>query len=344
VNESWVRFAAETAGARDKVDIGANYLEVCAKTLRCPPASAKEALEGVHAVLNGARPNFVLQCQCDSTPVQWFEMRVEPLRRPEGGAVISHIDVTPRVRAEIEAQNHRLELAHIARVTLLGELTASIAHELNQPLTAILSNAQAGQRLLRTEKRPITKIRDILSDVVADGKRAGEVIRRLRSLLEKGESKKQPLEVNGLIEQTLRLVHSEMIIRHVAVEKQFDRTLPPVLGDRVQLQQVILNLMLNAAEAMAECSPTERRVILSTFRSNGKIAIKVRDFGTGLDPKYREQIFEPFFTTKVDGMGVGLWINRAIIESHGGELLAENNEKGATFHVMLPVHQGGAHD
>ncbi len=341
VNESWVRFASEGAGMEDKVDIGAHYLDVCGKALRTRDTTAKEALEGIRSVLTGDRPEFVLQCQCDSMPPRWFEMRVEPLRRPEGGAIISYIDVTNRVRAEVEAQNNRLELAHIARVTLLGEITASIAHELNQPLTAILSNAQAGQRLLRKEKRPAVHVREILSDIVADGKRAGEVIHRLRSLLGKGESQKQGLDVNALIEETLRLVHSEMIIRHIAIEKQFDVELPPVFGDRIQLQQVILNLILNAAEAMAESAPNERKLVLSTFESNGRVAIKVRDFGMGLDPKNREQIFEPFFTTKVDGMGVGLWINRAITEAHGGELLAANNEdKGATFHVVLPAHRG----
>jgi PAS domain S-box-containing protein len=339
VNESWVQFAADRAGTKARVGIGADYLAVCGKALRWSETTTKEALDGIRSVLSGGRSEFVLQSQCDSMPARWFEMRVEALRRPEGGAVISHLDVTHRVRADIEAQTHRLELAHVARVTLLGEITASIAHELNQPLTAILSNAQAGQRLLRKEKRPFAKVREILSDVVADGKRAGEVIHRLRSLLVKGQSQKQSLDVNGLIDQTLRLVHSEMIIRHITVEKRFDSSLPAVLGDRIQLQQVILNLMLNAAEAMAACPPTERKVILSTFGSGERVAIKVRDFGTGLDPKHREQIFEPFFTTKVDGMGVGLWINRAIIEAHGGELLAANNEKGATFHVMLPAEK-----
>jgi PAS domain S-box-containing protein len=341
VNESWVQFAAEAAGATHKVDIGANYLEVCGKALRCSEATAKAALEGIHAVLAGAKPVFVMQCQCDSMPAQWFEMRVEPLRRPEGGAVISHIDVTDRVRAEIEAEHHRRELAHVVRITLLGEITASMAHELNQPLTAIVSNAQAGQRLIGKEKRSFAEVQDILTDIVADGRRAGEVIHRLRALLKKDEPQRQPLDVNALIEQTLHLVHSEMIIRHVAVEKQFETGLPAVLGDRIQLQQVILNLILNAAQAMGQCPPPDRKLVLSTFANRGRIAIKVRDFGVGLDPKYREQIFQPFFTTKDDGMGVGLWINRAIIEAHAGELLAANNEdKGATFHVMLPAYKG----
>ena len=286
-----------------------------------------------------------MQCQCESMPLQWFDVRVAPLQRPEGGAVISHIDVTNRVRAEIEAENHRRELAHVARVTLMGELTASIAHELNQPLTAIVSNAQAGQRILSKRKSRFPIVREILTDIAADGRRAGEVIHRLRSLMEKGEPQKQPLDVNALIDQTLRLVHSEMIIRRVAVEKQLGAAIPPVLGDRIQLQQVVLNLIVNAAEAMAECVPTERKVVLRTFASGDRVGIRVRDFGTGLDPKYREQIFEPFFTTKEHGMGVGLWINRAIIESHMGELLAANNDdKGCTFDVMLPAHKGRGHD
>jgi PAS domain S-box-containing protein len=345
VNESWTRFAAEGAGGQHKVDIGANYIDVCGKALRCREATAREAVEGIRSVLAGEKSEFVLQCPCHSTPAQWFEMRVEPLRRPEGGAVISHIDVTNRVRAEIEAQHHRSELAHVARVTLLGEITASIAHELNQPLTAILSNAQAAQRLIRKKKRPLATIRDILADIVSDDKRAGEVIHRLRSLLKKGESQRQLLDLNSIIEQALRLMHSDMIIRHVAVEKQFDASLPAVLGDKIQLQQVVLNLLVNAAEAMADSPPPERKVVLSTFRTGERVAIRVRDFGSGLEPEYLEQIFEPFFSTKDNGMGVGLWINRAIIEAHGGELLAANNQdKGATFDVILPTHGGTAHD
>jgi PAS domain S-box-containing protein len=340
VNESWIQFAAEGAGAKDRVDIGADYLEVCSKALRCGDDTVTKAVAGIRSVLTGGKTEFAMQCQCESTPLQWFEIRVEQLRRPEGGAVISHIDVTNRVRAEFEAQSHRRELAHVARVTLLGELTASIAHELNQPLTAILSNAQAGQRILSKKKSRFPIVRDILSDIADDSRRAGEVIHRLRSLLEKGEPQKQSLDVNSLVEQTLRLVHSEMIIRRIAVEKHLDTAVLAVLGDRIQLQQVLLNLIVNAAEAMGECVPTERKVVVSTFATDGRVGIRVRDFGTGLDPKYREQIFEPFFTTKDHGMGVGLWINRAIIESHMGELLAANNDdKGCTFDVMLPAHR-----
>ena len=339
-NESWVRFAAEGVGAKEKVDIGADYVEVCVKALRCSDDAVAKVVAGIRSVLTGGKAEFAMQCQCESMPLQWFEVRVAPLQRPEGGAVISHIDVTNHVRAEMEAENHRRELAHVARVTLLGELTASIAHELNQPLTAILSNAQAGQRILSKKKSRFPIVRDILSDIADDGRRAGEVIHRLRSLLEKGEPQKQSLDVNSLVEQTLRLVHSEMIIRRVAVEKQLDTTVPPVLGDRIQLQQVVLNLLVNAAEAMAECVPIERKLVVSTFALDGRVGIRVRDSGTGLDPKYREQIFEPFFTTKEHGMGVGLWINRAIIEAHMGELLAANNDdKGCTFDVMLPAYR-----
>ncbi len=339
-NESWIWFAAEGAGAREKVDIGGDYLEVCGKALRCSDDTGAKVIAGIRSVLVGGKPEFLMQCQCESAPLQWFEVRVERLRRPEGGAVISHIEVTNRVRAEMEAETHRRELAHVARVTLMGELTASIAHELNQPLTAILSNAQAGQRILSKKKSRFPIVRDILSDIADDGRRAGEVIHRLRSLLEKGEPQKQSLDVNVLVEQTLRLIHSEMIIRRIAVEKHLDMAIPPVLGDRIQLQQVLLNLIVNAAEAMAECVPTDRKVVLKTFATEDRVGIRVRDFGTGLDPKYRELIFEPFFTTKDHGMGVGLWINRAIVESHLGELLAANNDdKGCTFDVMLPAER-----
>ena len=173
-----------------------------------------------------------------------------------------------------------------------------------------------------------------------DSKRAGEVIRRLRTLLRRGKSRHQLVSLNQILKETLRLLHSELNTRNVSVISELDPMLPLVRGDRIQLQQVILNLLLNGAEAMIHCNPERRKLVLRTRFDGQEVHLAVRDYGTGLDPRNVEKIFEPFYSTKNKGMGMGLWINRAIIQAHGGRLWATNNDDaGATFAVMLPVSE-----
>lgn len=249
------------------------------------------------------------------------------------------VDVTERKNAEVELTQQRNEFAHLARVMTLSELSSSLAHELNQPLAIILTNAQAAQRLLAQQPPDLAEVRDILADIVSEDERAGEVIKRLRMLLKPGQTHLQPLNANAIAEDVLRIVRSDFIERGIKVHAKLDESVPPVVGDRVQLQQVLLNLILNAGDAMAANSPPDRRLTLGTAHGDGTVRVSVSDTGCGLPPD-AERIFEPFYTTKKDGLGLGLPICRSIVGAHHGRLWAEPNvatRRGATFHVELPA-------
>jgi signal transduction histidine kinase len=248
-------------------------------------------------------------------------------------------NVLSRKRAEMEAQGLRHDLAHAGRVATVGELTASLAHELNQPLTAILSNAQAGQRILGTTPADLEVVREILNDIVEDNKRAGDVIRRLRSLLKKGRREVKALDVNEAVGEVARLVGGDAAVRELTLRLELDPGLPLVLGDRVQLQQVALNLVLNAMDAMQNAPADRRTLLLRTAREGRKtVRVEVRDSGAGVSEGDLGKIFQAFYTTKADGMGLGLAITRSIVEAHGGRLEARNNaDGGATFSFTLPV-------
>ncbi|MBV9492255.1 MAG: PAS domain S-box protein [Verrucomicrobia bacterium] len=267
------------------------------------------------------------------------EIGLNPLRTPEGLFVLaSIIDITERRQAELEAARQRDELARLSRAMLAGELSGSLAHELNQPLTAILSNAQAARRVLAQEDADAAELQAILQDVVEGARRATEVIRRLRLLLKRGEVHLEPLEVNEVVENALKLVRSDLARQNVAVEVELARQLPVVLGDGVQLQQVLLNLVVNGCDAMAGVEGLERRLLVRTEWADGQgVRVCVADQGSGLAPDKMARIFEPFFTTKAQGIGLGLAICRTIISAHGGRLWATNNPgRGATFQFTLP--------
>ena len=248
------------------------------------------------------------------------------------------LDITHRKQADLERQTHRNEVAHLLRVASLGELSSALAHELNQPLAAILSNAQAGQRFLAQDNCDLAEIRDILKDIVADDQRASEVIRRLRVLLKKGEFQPQPLDANELVQDVLNLMDFDLTTRGILVVKELTAARPPVRGDRVQLQQVLINLILNAGEAMAQTAAGARVIVLRSNRGPaGTIQISVADTGSGIPPGHEEKIFEPYHTTKPQGLGLGLSLSRSIIVAHGGRLWAENPPGGgAAFHFTLP--------
>jgi two-component system sensor kinase FixL len=250
------------------------------------------------------------------------------------------LDITKRKQAEEQAAHHRNEVAHLSRVTTLGELSGSIAHELSLPLSAILSNAQAAQRVLAHDGGDLAEVREIVNDIVSEDKRAGEVIQRLRLWLKKGEVRQHSLCINEVVEDVLKLLHSDLVNQHVTVDIELARTLPTVTGDPVQLQQVLLNLVVNACDAMADCNTQERRLLIRTGIENGSSAVivSVTDQGRRIPEEKMEQIFEPFFTTKGEGMGLGLSVCRTIIAAHRGKLWATNNsDRGATFHFSLPI-------
>ncbi len=249
------------------------------------------------------------------------------------------VDITERKLAELEAARHRNEMAHLSRVTTAGELSGSLAHELNRPLGAILSNAQAAQRMLANGGVDVAEFREILNDIVSEDKRAAEVIRRLRLWLQKGEVQQHSLRINKVVRDVLKLIRTDLISQNVSVDTELARDLPTVTGDPVQLQQVLVNLVVNACDAMADCDTPERQLRIRTGIENGgdAVIVSVTDCGGGIQVKEVEQIFEPFFTTKAKGMGLGLSVCRTIIAAHRGKLWATNNaERGATFHFTLP--------
>jgi signal transduction histidine kinase len=244
-----------------------------------------------------------------------------------------------RDEAEIQVLHHRNELAHLTRVSLVGELSASIAHELHQPLTAILSNAQAAQRFMQAPMPDMKLIREILADIVTDDRRAGEVIQRLRDLLKKREPKFEAVACAPLVDSVVRLAKGDLRSRVVSVNIEMVGHLPPVHGDQVQLQQVLLNLVVNAADAMRELPPPERSVRITAGRGDaGTVVFAIADRGHGIPDTAQSQLFQPFFTTKAKGLGMGLAISRSIAEAHRGQLWATNNpDRGATFFLKLPV-------
>ena len=289
-------------------------------------------------MLNRSLPTFSLEYGVGEPANRWFLISVVPLQAPNAGAVIAHAEITERKHAEIEAQRTRHELAHSARVSTLGELTASLAHELNQPLAGIRANAQAAQRFIDARPPDYSEIREILADIVEDDKRAAEVIYRMRELLTKGEAQTEQVDVNGIVLDVLKLVASDTILRHVKVGADFTPGTLVVLGDRVQLQQLLLNLVLNAMEALSDTNGGERTVVVSTRRTDRAVEVFVDDSGPGLRPGTEGLIFDPFYTTKRSGMGMGLSIARSIVHAHGGEISARNNApRGARFHFALPL-------
>ncbi len=241
-----------------------------------------------------------------------------------------------------EAQARHLdELAHLARGTTLSELSGALAHELNQPLAIILSNAQAAQRLLMQTPPDVAEVREILTDIVAADHHAGEIIQQMRSRLKRGDPTLEPLELNEVVAELLHLINADLMARGASVTCDFSASLPPIRGDRRQLQQVVLNLLLNGADAMSANMPGTRRLHVATARHGGGVRISVRDEGCGL-PIDAEQLFEPFFSTKPQSLGMGLAICRSILRAHHGRVWAElHPECGAVFHVELPVLQSG---
>jgi signal transduction histidine kinase len=246
-----------------------------------------------------------------------------------------------RKQGELEAQRLRQDLAHIGRVSAMGELTASLAHELSQPLTAILNNAEAVQCLLAGSAVNLELVREALEDIVADDKRAGDIIRRLRVLLKKGDLEFAWLDANEVVSEVAWLVRSDAVGRNVGMRLDLAPDLPNVRGDRVQLQQVVLNLVLNGFDAMREPGSGDRTLVIRTARdSAAAVGVSIEDSGSGFDETDTDRMFQPLYTTKTEGLGMGLAIARTIVGAHGGRLEGANNaEHGATFHFTLPVRQ-----
>ncbi len=337
-------FASEQAGrifGYDPEDLIGLHVEelVPAPFRRAHGPQRQEFLQSGTSREIGVRQNlFGVRKDGTEFPV---EIGLSPLETPEGLLVYCSVrDVTERQRLAAETRRLQIELVHADRVTRTGTLTASLAHELNQPLAAILSNAQAALRFLARENPDLGEIRDILTDIVRDDKRAGAVISGLRNMLRRQEPERVRVELAGTLREVLGLLHSELLTHQVEVTTDFDAGCT-VLADKAQLQQVVLNLVMNAIQAMQEQPAEERRLALSVSHTGeGEVWVAVRDAGVGIAEENFATVFDPFWTTKGQGMGLGLAVCRAILESHGGAIWVEaNQDRGVTFLFRLPANR-----
>jgi PAS domain S-box-containing protein len=267
------------------------------------------------------------------------EVGLNPIRTTEGLFVLaSVIDITARKQAELEHQLQNMELARVGRVAVMGELAASLAHEVNNPIGAIVTNARAAQRSIAAGKIGTEELTELLTDIVADGRRAGEVIQGIRNMVRKGKPRRALIQIGDTIRELLRIVHADAIGREIEVTAEVDSDTGQVWGDSVQILQVLLNLAINSFEAMTAVPSDARRLAIHAgCDGNGDILVTMRDSGPGFPSGMVEQLFEPFFSTKAEGTGMGLAIARSIVEAHGGTLLGENcDDGGACFTVHLP--------
>jgi two-component system, LuxR family, sensor kinase FixL len=276
--------------------------------------------------------------------IRWFQVLAKAFLTPSGkpnGMTGLSLDITDRKQADQEIVQQRIELAHIARVSAMGELAASLAHELNQPLGAILRNAEAAELFLQASSPDLEEVRAILADIRKDDQRAGAVIDRMRSLLKRRKVELSLLDLNVLADEVITLVRPEADSREVRLAFEPVSSLPPVSGDRVQLQQVLLNLLLNAMDAMKDSASDGRRITVRVKAAGTQVEVAVSDTGHGIPADKLARVFEPFFSTKPNGLGMGLTISRSIIEANGGSIRAKNNEAGGTtFTFTLPAAAG----
>jgi C4-dicarboxylate-specific signal transduction histidine kinase len=339
VNQHWVDSATRDGAAEQfRVGVGINYLDVC--RLDIGSEEAVQALSGIRSVLSGATRTFESEYACDSpSESRWFRMTVIRLPRSTGGAMIIHFDISRQKLAELERKRMQEETAQLHRATEMGQLVASLAHELTQPLAAILSNAQAGSFLATGPEPDIAEINAALRDIIEDDQRARSVLNNVRALLKKHAITPHRVDLNQIVEAVAQIVKSSAQLRGVQIISALANDPVFVLGDEVPLQQVVINLINNAMDAMSQF-PAERRVITlrTTVQSpSGPGLLVVKDYGPGVPDELRDKLFQPFFTTKSEGLGMGLAICQTILQTLGGSIqLQDNAESGATFHVVLP--------
>ena len=275
----------------------------------------------------------------------WNLLRITPVRDSSG--TITHYvgiktDITLMRQRDLEIKEQHEELMHVTRVGKLAEFVSSLAHEISQPLTSILSYAQAAQRILvnsnKSEADKVALLQEIHQSIINDDQRASEVIRRLRSLLKKTTPEMKLLDINALIQETVELITTDLNVRNNVLKVELDSSLPFVYGDRIQLQQVLLNLISNSFDAMEKNEGSREMLISTNCQDSGTIMISVKDSGSGIAKQNLPKLFEHFFTSKPDGLGMGLSISRSIVEAHGGHLDVVNNpDRGATFYFTIPV-------
>jgi signal transduction histidine kinase len=343
VNDNWAALGAagETSPAGG-VAVGDSYVSAWKRAAASGGSVLGQGLRTIQDVLAGVTPRGVLEYPLrESERQRWYEMRVETLLPDDRGAVVVQTDVTRRHEAGAEIRMRDREIAHLNRVGAVGELASSLAHELGQPLGAILTNAQAVRRLLTREAPDMRELRETVNDIIADDQRAGEVIQRMRALLRKEETPRDIVDLNEIVRTVLRLVASDASLRQASVDQDLAPSVPPVIGDSVQLKQVVLNLVINGLDAVADRPVGDRSVTVTTTIADGHVCLSVRDNGPGLQEPDPDRVFEPFYTTKAHGLGMGLPICRTIVEAHGGEIQAANAPGGgAAFRCDFPIAPG----
>jgi PAS domain S-box-containing protein len=332
-NKGWLEFTGRTLDQ----EVGAGWLE------GIHPDDLAHCLHACGTAFNNRVPFTVeFRLRRKDGEYRWLLDTGAPRFEADGtfaGYIGSCIDITERRQSELDHQLQSTELARVGRLAVMGELAASLAHEVNNPLGAMVANASAGQRLLSQGQLQPDQLREFLADIVADGQRAREVIQGIRNMVRKGEASLGLVDVKDLIGDSLRMVRADAIARKVALVVEVDPNAGLVMGDRVQLLQVLLNLTMNAFEAVTVMRPEARRVIVQAeCVEDGTVCVKVRDTGPGFPEGLAEQLFEPFFSTKPEGTGMGLAIARSIVEAHGGTLAAKNcqGSVGAIFTICLP--------
>jgi len=293
----------------------------------------------------GKRQHYemIKQLRCKNGKLIWVHLYVFAITDRKSGMQLPFgivFDITERKQAQDALRETRTELAHVIRVATLGQLTASIAHEVKQPIAAARNNASAALNFLDKQPPDLGEVREALSCVVADADRSGEIIDRIREQIKKAPPRKECFDLNVAIKEVIVLARSVTLRNGVSVQTRLAEGLPSVLGDRIQLQQVLLNLILNAAEAMGSAEERARELSISTQQDRPGVLVVVRDSGPGIDPEHLDRVFDAFYTTKSSGTGMGLAICQSIIDAHGGKLWAEANEpRGAVFHFTLPAAQ-----
>jgi signal transduction histidine kinase len=342
VNDAWRQraFSADVGVDRDAF-LGQNYLDECLRAEERGCREAGDVRHGIESVLDRGEWHFRHEYNWSSPDVRWYELRVDRLEHEDGGAIITHIDVTDRRLAEVKAEETRRQLTHLGRVAMVGELAAAVSHELRQPLAAIRANAEAGTQLLAKSPPDLCEATQIFRDIVEDDIRATSIIEHIRLLLRKEAPISSTVDLNEICRQAVHLLKRDALLRRTRLELSLESQLTPIAGDPIQLQQVVLNLALNALDS-ASASAGDSAVTVSTAWREGEIEIAVRDTGPGLAPDVERHLFESFFSTKEQGLGMGLSIVRSIVERHHGRVRAENDATpgsagGAVFRVLLPT-------
>ncbi|MEH2471805.1 C4-dicarboxylate-specific signal transduction histidine kinase [Nitrobacteraceae bacterium AZCC 2161] len=318
-----------------------------------PDDYAEIARTFYHAIQTGTSYQDVMRLRRADGEFRWYQVRGEPLRDRQGRIIQWYglsVDIDEAKKAEDRlrsSESHlaeaQLELAHANRVATMGQLTASITHEVNQPITAAVTYALAARRFLSAEPPNFREVDDALSLIVKEGNRAGEVVGRVRALIMKVPARKDAVEINDAILEVIALTRREAANNGISVRMQLAEGLPCVQGDRVQLQQVLLKLIINAIEAVRDIGEEERELLIGTRNEPDGVSVEVRDTGPGFAPETLDHVFEAFYTTKPGGLGLGLSICRLIIEAHNGRLWASPNvPRGAIFRFTAPAHSAAA--